>query len=163
MLQSRIVVDLPSAETRRRMGPIEFVRSLFGETIDLRSGKEELTVSAFSLLHGIYDALSRAGVKDAISLLVDKKVVYLDRDEAADDFGLVVEAAESKGVLDRKFAEMHLVLSHREAGLHTLIDLRVAGQASLGQAEMQLDLSSRVEDLQVRPGETAAAYAERYR
>jgi hypothetical protein len=161
MLKSRIFVDLPSAETTRRMGPIEWTRSLFGAKIDLRSGKEELTVSAFSLVEGLITGFKKAGVDDAISFLVDKKVVYLDTNDVPNDLPLIAKAAQESGVLDRKFKEMHLVLAHRGAGLHTILDVRIQSQVILGQAEMQLDLSSRLEELRVHPGENAQTYAER--
>src|SRR5215468_10724253 len=111
MLKAKIVVDLPSVETHRRMGPIEWVRSLFGARIDLRSGKEELTVGAFSLVEGLVAGFAKAGVADALSFLVDKKVVYLDTNDVPDDLPLVARAAEEAGILDQTFREMHLVLA----------------------------------------------------
>src|SRR5579864_1568949 len=161
MIKSRITVDLPSVETRRSMGPVEWMRSLFGASIDLRSGKEELTVGALSLVEGLVEGFSRAGVTNAISLLVDKKVVYLDTNDVPDDIPLIGKAAEQTGILDKKFTEMHLVLSHKEAGLHVICDTLIQSKVLLGEAEMQVVLSARVEDLQIRPGETAQAYAER--
>jgi hypothetical protein len=163
MLKSRIDVDLPSAETQRGKNPVEWVRSLFGAKLDLRSGREELTVSAFSLVEGLVAGFSRAGVTDVISFIVDKKVVYMDSAEVTDDLGLVLEAAEQKGVLAKKFGQMHLVLSHKEAGLHTLLDVRIMSEVLLGGQEMQVELSSRIEDLRVRAGETAEDYSKRVR
>jgi hypothetical protein len=161
MVKSKVIVDLPSAETQRRKGPIEWVRSLFGAKLDLRSGKEELTVGAFSLVEGMEQAFSRAGVNNAISFIVDKKVIYLDTNDVDDDLVLVGKAAQESGVLDRPFKEMHLALTHKEAGLHTIIDVRIKNQVILGEEEMVIVLSSRIEDLRVRTGETAADYAER--
>ncbi len=112
MLKSEIAVDLPSVETNRRVGPVEWVRSLFGAHIDLRSGKEELTVGAFSLIEGLIAGFAKAGVDDALSFLVDKKVVYLDTNDVPNDLPLIAKAAEASGVLDAPFSEMHLVLAH---------------------------------------------------
>src|SRR5215467_13513154 len=163
MLKSKITVDLPSAETRRAMGPIEWVRSLFGAKIDLRSGKEELTVCALSLVDGLVAGFTRVGVTNAISLLVDKKVVYLDTNDVPDDLSLIGKAAEETGVLDKPFKEMHLALTHKEAGLHVILDTRIMSAVMLGEEEMEVVLSARVEELGIRQGETAQAYAERVR
>ena len=161
MLKSTVRVDLPSVETNRRPGPIEWVRSLFGAQLDLRSGKEELTVGAFSLIEGVVAGFDRAGIHDVISLLVDKKVVYLDTNEVPDDLPLLVRAAEAAGVLDQRFREMHLVLAHRDEVLHTIIDCKVTSQVMLGESELSIQLSSRLTELQIRQGETAEHYAER--
>ncbi len=61
MLRAKITVDLPSSETNRSKGPIEWARSLFGAKIDLRSGKEELTIGAFALVEGLVQHLPRPG------------------------------------------------------------------------------------------------------
>jgi hypothetical protein len=143
------------------MGPVEWVRSVFGARLDLRSGKEELTVGAISLIEGLEESFTKAGITNAISLLVDKRVVYLDQNDVDDDLKLVGKAAQEAGILDEKFTEMHLVLTHKEAGLHTIIDVRIQNEVILGQEEMQILLSSRVEELRIRAGETADAYGAR--
>ena len=163
MHKSRIVVDLPSAETDRRRGPIEWLRSLFGAQLDLRSGREELTVEATWLVEGLVEGFAAVGVQDVISFLVDKQVVYLDTKDVPGDLPLIVRAAESAGVLDRKFREMHLVLAHRTETLHTIVDCTIKNGVLLGEAEMTIALSSRIRELQIRPGETAGAYADRVR
>lgn len=142
LLKSRILVDLPSAETDRRRGPIEWLRSLFGAQLDLRSGREELTVGALWLVEGLVEGFAAAGVHDVSSFLVDRETVYLDTREVPDDLPMIVRAAEAAGVLDREFREMHLVLAHRSETLHTVIDCAVKNGVLLGEAEMAIALSS---------------------
>ncbi|MCE9578792.1 MAG: hypothetical protein K8W52_37050 [Deltaproteobacteria bacterium] len=161
MLRSRILVDLPSVETDRRMGVFEWLRSLFGATIDLRSGREELTVGACSLVEGLVAAFARAGVTDALSFLVDKRVVYLDANEVPDDLPLILKAAEETGILDRPFREMHLAVAHQDGRLHTIFDCAITSQVALGEAEMVIEVSSRRVDFRVAHGESAQTYAER--
>jgi hypothetical protein len=161
MLKSSIRVDLPGVETQRDHTPLEWLRALFGAQIDLRSGKEELTVGAFSLIEGLVAGFGQAGVHDVLSFLVDRRVVYIDRNEVTHDLQLIARAAQAAGVMDRKFKEMHLVLTHRDELLHTLIDCKVVREVLLGEAELQLQLSSRVPALQIQRGESAANYAER--
>ena len=161
MLKSKIIVDLPSAETQRRKGPIEWVRGVFGAKLDLRSGKEELTVSAMSLVEGMHRAFSQVGINNAISFLVDKKVVYIDNNDVDNDLPLVIQAAQEAGVLDKPFKEMHLVLAHKEAGLHTIVDIEIQNEVILGGEEMSIVLSSRFEEMRIKPGESAEQYATR--
>jgi uncharacterized membrane protein YgcG len=161
MLKSTITIDLPSAVADRSKTAVEWVRSLFGAKLDLRSDQEELTISAVSLVAGMVEGFSAAGLTDVISFVVDKKVVYLDTREVADDLSLILQAAEQKGILEKRFNEMHLVLSHKQAGLHVLVDVRIRNRVLLGQEEMHLDLSARVDELQIQAGESADTYRKR--
>lgn len=163
MIKSSITIDLPGEETLRRKKPLEWIRSLFGAEIDLRSGKEEITISSYALMRGLVSAFEQAGISDVISLLVDHKVVYMDIDEIDRDLPSLDRAMHYSGVLDRPFREMHLVLSHRADGLHTIIDVRVTSQVVVGDSAMRVTLSSRLEALRIHTGETARAYEARVR
>lgn len=176
MLKAKVFVDLPSQDLMRRKGPIEWVRSLFGADLDLRTGKEELTVSAFALVQGLVDAFGSTklaasqkysgfgksgGIVNAISLLVDKRTVYLDADDVDDDLDEMAEAAQTAGVFDRPFKEMHLVMTHKVVGLHVIFDVAIQNSVLVGEDEMEIILSARVEDLQIRQGESAKDYGTR--
>lgn len=161
MFHARVLVDLPSVETDRRKTFFEWARSLFGAKIDTRSGMEELTVSAFSLFEGCFQALRSIGVTDAHSCLVDRKAVYVDQNDVADDLDLVWQALVDRRLVERPFREMHLVLAETHIGLHILYDLRVKSQVEKGWPELTIDLHARPLELRVQAGETAAAYAER--
>ena len=163
MLKSLIHVNLPSAETERRKGPLEWMRSQFGAEIDLKSGQEELTVSGVTLTQSVIAGFEKAGVTNAIAFLVDKNVVYKDVNDEADDLHLIPEAASASGVLDKPFNEMHMVLTHSELGIHFIFDVRVSSQVVLGGDEMTVAVSGRPEALRIQQGESAAAYADRVR
>jgi hypothetical protein len=143
MYQSRITVDLPSAETDRRRSPLEWLRALLGAELDLRSGREALTVGAAWLVEGLVEGFAAVGVDDVVSFLVDGESIYLDAHHVPGDLPLIVRAAESAGVLDREFRAMHLVLAHRSQTSHTTIDCTVRNGVLLGEAEMAIALSSR--------------------
>jgi len=142
-VESRITVDLPSAETDRRRRPIEWLRSLFGTQLDLRSGREELTVGALWLLEGLVEAFAAAGVHDVTTFRVDEEVIFFDTEDVPGDLHRIVRAGEAAGILDRKFDEMHLLLSHRSQALNTTIDCKVKDGVLLGEAEMSISLSGR--------------------
>lgn len=145
------------------MGPLEWVRSLFGEKIDLRSGIEALTVSAFTIVDGLVRTFYAARITNVISLLVDKRVVYMDTNNVPDDLPLLAQAAQQSGILDRKFNQMRLVLTHKEAGVHLIFDVGIVDGVVKGTDEMWIDISGRIEELRVSPGETAQQFAERVR
>lgn len=151
MHKSRIVIDLPSAEADRRRSPLEWVRSLLGAELDLRSGREELTVGAAWLIEGLVEAFASIGIHDVISFAVDEQTLYLDAAGAPDDLPLILRAAEGGGVLDRAFREMHLVLAHRGEQLQTAIDCAVENGVLLGEAEMTIELASRPLERPVPP------------
>lgn len=163
MLKSLIHVNLPSAETERGIGPLEWIRSQFGAEIDLQSGQEELTVSGVTLMTSVVAGFDKAGVTNAIALLVDKNVVYKDVNDEADDLHLIPEAAGTSGILLKPFNEMHMVLTHSELGIHFIFDVRIRNEVMLGEDEMTVAVSGRSEELRIRQGETASAYADRVR
>lgn len=161
MIKSKILVDLPSAEADRSKSFGEWMGSLVGKKYDLRSGEEELTVSALSLVSGLLSAIAGAGINNAISLLVDRKVIYLDHEAVGDDLPVLRQAAMASKVFQEPFEQLHLVLDHVEGGLHTIVDVQIRNRVALGEEEMTVVLSSRVEELRVKVGETAAEYRAR--
>ncbi len=163
MIECKLSIDLPSQETNRTSSLFEWVGSLFGSKPDLRSGQEQLTVSGNSLLEGLYGALRDNGVEDAIALLVDKKVIYHDKEGHRRDLRLMAVAAQESGVMDKNFKEMHLVMSTEHVGLNVLVDVKIRSLNTLGEPEVQILLSGRPEVLTAGKDENPASYAERVR
>jgi hypothetical protein len=143
VLQTRITIDLPSAETALPAGPGAWIRRLFGARVDLRSGYDALTVSAWSLLHGLRDAFAAAGVTDAVRLEVDGAVVYADPADVRDDLDLLVHVAERSGVLERAFEELRLVLNGRRGDLALGFDVVVHRTVLHGERELAIDVTAR--------------------
>ncbi len=162
-LKSRSICRVPKPAEVKGPSNIEWVRALFGAKIDLRSGKEALTIGAFALVEGVVAAFADAGVHDAMSFLVDQKVIYMDPHDVPDDLPLIARVAELTGVLNKPFREMHLVVGHKTEWLHTLIDCTITNQVMLGAAELTMVLSSRMRKLQIVAGESAQQYADRVR
>lgn len=163
MIECTLALDLPSEETRRRPNLVEWVGSLFGSKPDLRSGDEQLTVGGRGLLQGLYDALRDCGVEDAIALLVDKRVLYHDKEGHTRDISLMAAAAQESGALDRPFRELHLVLSTHHGGLHIITDVKVKALNRIGIPEVVIQLSGRAEALTAERKEDPAAFADRVR
>jgi hypothetical protein len=163
VLRSRIIVDLPSVEVLRSKTLGEAFRSLFGAQIDLRTGHEEVTVTGLALVQSLVQGFQRAGITNAIALVVDNRVVYKDPIDQGNDLPLIMAACMQTRLMQRKFGEMHLVVSHAENGMFLIADVRIQREVMMGQAEMVVDVSGRVDDLRVHKGESAYAYAERVR
>lgn len=163
MLRARILIDLPSAEVYRQKTLGEAFRSLFGAEIDLRTGLEETTLTSMALVEALVAGFGRAGVTNAIAFIVDKKVVYKDTVDQGNDLPLILAACQQTRLMQRKFGEMHLVLSLAENGMFAIADVRIQRQVLHGQAEVSVDLSGRIDELRIQRGESAAGYAERVR
>lgn len=163
MFQSKLYIDLPSRETLRQRTVGEWFTSLFGSRPDLRSGREVLTVSAYAVLEGLVRGLDSAGMNNVISLVVDNKTVFLDSHEEPDDLGVMHQVAVRSGALNRRFREMHIALSHREEGLHIILDVLLRPHVLVGDEELIITLSARVEDLQHQRDESAYRYRSRLR
>ena len=164
MLQSNLVVDLPSAEIRRAPRPSEWVRSLFGADPALPgSGREELTISAVALIASLHRAFRTAGVADAVSLAIDGKVVWSDPHDRPDDLERMWAQVRERGVLDRPFDQMSLLLARRWQGMFLLFDLRLSRTVVLGEAEMLVEVYGRPE-ISPQVGDTArGAWDRAYR
>ncbi len=163
MVEGNLKIDLPSVETLRPMTLWESVRHLFGTTIERKSGQEMLTVGAMGMLEGLYFALRDSGIEDAVSLLIDRRVIYHDREGHTRDLNLLLQAAEESGRLNKNFQEMHLVMACSHAGLQVILDMKVRALNPVGVPELEIHLSGRPVDLRAAAGEDAATYAERLR
>lgn len=161
MLESRIVIDLPS-EAIGGDGFVSWIRGLFGGDRHL-SGREELTVGGLSLLGGIAGSFRGAEVTNIISLMVDRELVYLDRHDVPDDIDAMCVAAEHQGVLNRPFEQMWLAFTHDETELHIVIEVSIKNHVLLGQEEMEVRLAGRFKECDPRPGEDVATYVQRVR
>ena len=164
MLYSSIHVDLPSEELLRRKTALEWIAGLIGRNVALGTGEGELrTVTGLSLFERIVAGLSEVGITDVLSVLVDHKLAYVDTDANSGDLATAVAELDARGLLERPFESMHMVLSRRHEGLHALVDVRLHRRVAIGAPELQIALAGRVEALQIRRGEGPSDYAERLR
>ncbi len=163
MFQSKIRIDLPSRETIREKSVGEWFTSLFGARPDLRTGREVMTISAYAVLEGIVTAFASAGMTNVISLMVDNRTVFLDTQDVPDDLAAMHHVAKKSGALNRRFREMHLAFTHREQGMHVIIDIALKPQVMLGDEELVITLSGRLEELRHQDDEPANRYRSRIR
>ena len=164
MLVSDIYVDLPSVEATREMTRWERVQSrLTGAEVDLGTGTDVLLVDTVYVVETLFDVLRQLELTDVISVLVDRRVLYLDGEQHPDDLEEAWDQAVRRGLLSHDLHELRLILEHQEADLHAIVDVGVRTPVRHGTEELHVRLHARVERLQVRPGESARQYDERVR
>lgn len=161
MLQSKVIIDLPSREILREKTVGEWFTSVFGSRPDLRTGREMMAVSAYAVLEGIVNGFADAGLTNVISLIVDNRTIFLDTQDVPDDLFVMHRVATRSGALNRRFQEMHIAFTHEEDDLHIIIDVKLRPFVLLGEEELIITLSGRPKSLRVRRNETANRYRSR--
>lgn len=161
MLQSKVIIDLPSREVLREKTVGEWFTSIFGSRPDLRTGREIMTVSAYAVLEGIVNGFADAGMTNVISLIVDNRTIFLDTQDVPDDLFVMHRVATRSGALNRRFQEMHIAFTHEEDDLHIIIDVKLRPYVLLGEEELVITLSGRPTTLRLKDNETASRYRSR--
>lgn len=163
MLQSRISVDLPSEELLREKTLGEWFLSLFGRQPDLRTGKSLLSITSYSVLEGLVDSFHRVGMDNVITLMVDGRSVFYDAADEPHDLDQMHQVTRASGVLDRDVGEMQLAFSHHLEGLSVIAEIDLRQRALVGQDELKIRLSGRIDALRVEDEESAQRYRNRVR
>ena len=80
MSQPKIHVDLPSEETESKRTIVAWLRSTVGYVPDLRTGREELSISCVDVVNTIMVYFHGTGIKNAVSLQVDGTRIFVDEE-----------------------------------------------------------------------------------
>jgi hypothetical protein len=163
MFYVNVHIDLPSERALRQRTLRDWLSQLVGREVDLSSGEDVATVSGLSVFKHVVDGLERLGITDVLSLIVDGKTAYVDTDENSGDLETAVSELDARAALESSFESMRLVLSHHHEGLRTLIELALRRRVPANTPELVVQIAARLDDMQIRPGETPAMYAERLR
>jgi hypothetical protein len=161
-LTAQARVYLPGQDVFRKPTFWDKVKNFTGSDIDLRTGESRLTADALALTELVQQALWVAGIKNAVSLVVDRDVVYHDTDGLTNDAELLVDAMRR---CHDRFAAGHQILravfEHQEGGLHSLIEVTVRSVHDKQEAAAVVAVGSRIEALRPRDGESLDAAKER--
>ncbi|MFO7567256.1 MAG: hypothetical protein R6X02_31720 [Enhygromyxa sp.] len=163
MLYASIQIDLPDEELLRRKTPLDWLAGLIGREPQLETGESLSTVTGLSVFERVVEALTDIGITDVLSVTVDRKVVYVDVDPNSGDLPRAVGELDARGVLERPFEAMQMVLSHRAEGLHTLVEVDLQRRVTGAVPELTLAFAGRVDETLVRQGETPELFAQRLR
>gem|GEM_PF-4171065 len=148
---------LPGREAARRPTFWESFTGAFGAKHDLRSGQHEHGMHALGLIEAVGTLLAGVGVRDAVTVLLDERVVWRDDSANPDDVGWLLQAMRGKPEPFMKpFREVRAVFEHREQGVHTVIEATFQARFQPGTAAGVIALGGRIEELRPLPGETFA-------
>lgn len=162
MLKTRIHVDLPSHRLEATDGP-RWLSRLFGRAPEPSAGRERVEASSEGLLRGVVKAAAGVGLTNAIALMVDDRLVWLDPGETPDDLARMEAEAERSGALDRGGDTLHVVLHDVREAQVVIVDVEVHREVLLRQPELRCDILVHPAVLTARRGDSHEAYLRRVR
>lgn len=163
MLVSDIYIDLPSEEIRRSKSGWELFSSWLGQDESQGTGKERLTVNAFEVFGKLVLGLKSSGLTNVISLMIDDDVIFVDETAEDNDLLVMVRKLAESGRTEQPMNDLRLVLETKNQGIHFVLDVEILTSVRLGQEELHLQVSGRIDELAVQQGETAADFDTRVR
>lgn len=138
------------------------VKTTFGGSPDLRTGRRKAALEAAAVVDAVRDALRTLGANNAVSLVVDDLVLFQDREGRADDLGdLFLAFHEQSDAIGGDFKLLRLAVEHLEAGLHLVMEVQARGEHADDEPAVRVVISGRMHDLEPKKGEDAAAYRAR--
>ncbi len=158
------VIDLHIRGERvlRDLNVWDKVKKAFGGEPDLSTGNMKASIEATALVDGVRTALTKLGITNAVSLVIDDQVVFEDREGKADDLGdLFVAFHNAAPVFGQGFKLLRLAAEHVEAGLHLVLETVALTEHSAEATAARVVVSGRVTDYEPKKGEDAEAYRRR--
>ena len=155
-------IYLPGEEVFREPRFWDKVKHFLGGEMDLRTGEQQLTRTGLALTEQVQLGLARAGVDNAVSLVVDTDVVFQDDAGVAGDAEMLVAAMRTAhDRFDAGFATLRAVFEHAEAGLHALIEITIKMQHASDAPAATVAIGARADELRPREGESMEDARER--
>lgn len=161
-LHGMIDIRVHGEQVLRDPGFWDKVKKAFGGSPDLRTDRVRTSLEAATLVEGSRQALTRLGATNAISLVIDKQVLFEDKEGHPDDLvDLMAAFRDNAPVFGTNFDLLRLVVEHEEAGLHTVIEVMARSEHAANETAARVVIGGRIKDFEPRPGETAEAYRAR--
>jgi hypothetical protein len=161
-LHGMIEIRVHGERVLRDPGFWDRVKGSFGAKVDLRTDRVKAELEAATLVEGARRALTRLGVDNAISLVIDRQVIFEDREGRPDDLvDLMVAFHDNESVFGSEFELLRLVVEHEEAGLHAVIEVMARSVHPADETAARVVVGGRIRDFEPRPGEEAEAYRAR--
>lgn len=128
---------------------------------DPHAGRKHITENGLTVLENLLRGFANAGFDDVVSVLVDRRAVYIDTKQQLHDLQAALEETVRCGALRDGLRDVHVVLSQRSDHLHNLAHLAVTDDVLVDESEVQIRWSTRIAALRVRGDEGALAYQQR--
>lgn len=155
-------IYLPGEQVFRAPHFWDKVKHFFGSEMNLATGEQRLTRDALSLTEAIQQGLARAGIRNAVSLVVDTDVVFQDQDGHDNDAEMLVAAMrEAHDRFEHGFEVLRAVFEHQAGGLHLLIEVTVKTKHPADAPAATIAIGARIDELRPQDGEAMEAARER--
>ena len=164
MLQSEMFISLPSVDLAESKSFWSSMMTKVDDNVARQSAaKKQVVLQSISLITALSQGFSSAGVNDIISLMVDEDVVFLDTMGRDDDLKHALQAVLNLPPDKQSFQKVFLVLEHRFADLHLVIEATIHATFRDGSFPMRVRVMGRVNSLRPHAGETGPQYSGRIR
>ncbi len=155
-------IYLPGEQVFRAPRFFDKFKHFFGGEMDLRTGEQKLSRDALSLTEAIQTGLARAGVDNAVSLVVDTDVVFQDAEGQRGDGEMLVSAMRyAHERFESGFETLRAVFEHEGHGLHALIEVTVKAKHAQEAPAATIAIGARIDELRPRDGESMEEARER--
>ena len=160
MLDANVILNLPSeTEPKRRTFWLR-LRDHFSGSGD-KGDTEALTIAGRQAFRRLLWGLDKASFNNVICARADAEELWLDQDGTRHDLEHVISKVVGTGALERGFDVLELVVSRRLEALHCLVSIHVLNRVPQGEPEFSAQVSTRMTDLRLAPGESPLAYRAR--
>ena len=140
----------------------ERLKGGLGAKLDLDTGEVQNELEATAVVDTTRRALTKLGVSNALSLVIDDTVIFTDTESRADDLGdMILALSEHSSVFGRGFKELRFAAEHEEAGLHLVIETRARTKHLRAEPAAMISIGGRIRALEPKPSESAEAYQAR--
>jgi hypothetical protein len=123
---------------------------------------ERLTYSPARLLRTLQQVFEQADVRDLAYVVIDGRAIYVDQDESnGHDLDKLLSSVREEGYINADFGSLQLGLVHWDAGIRHVVSVQVRTAVPIGEHELSIEISSNVDDLNVRRLDDGVRYRER--
>ncbi len=160
--QTRVLLQGGGEEVFRKPSFWDKFKGFLGSDVDLRPGAVSLAGTALALTAQVQQAFKLAKVTNAVSLVVDKDIVYQDVDDKPDDADLLLQAARRGAArFAQAFEVVRIVFEWQGGGISVLIEAIVRGKYRPGEPAVVLSYGARIDALRPADGEDTETAKER--
>jgi hypothetical protein len=138
------------------------MKTFVGSDVDLRTGELSIAGNALAMCEQVQQAFRVAKVTNAVSLTMDREILYQDLEDRADDADLLITAARrSASMFSQPFEAIRMVFEHEAGGVHSLIEATVRSKYKTNEPAVIVAIGGRITSLRPTEGEDQEAAKDR--
>lgn len=159
--QARVYL-LSGEEVFRKPSFWDKIKTFAGSDVDLRTGELSIAGNALAMCEQVQQAFKLAKVTNAVSLTMDREILYQDLEDRADDADLLITAARrSQTMFSQPFEAIRMVFEHEAGGVHSLIEATVRSKYKKNEPAVLIAIGGRITSLRPMDGEDQEAAKDR--